>query len=89
MEVIKKKLLRSKDFSNYYGYRSKINFKNALGDETLRILIVAAVISIIIEVATADDSHRSTAWIEGFAIIVAVFICAFVTAANDYKKERQ
>ena len=54
---------------------------------TLRILVVAAITSIVIEVATSDDSHRSIAWIEGFAILVAVFVCSTVAAANDYKKE--
>ena len=57
---------------------------NALEDFTLRILMVAAVASIIIEVSTAEQSHRSTAWIEGFAILVAVFVCAGVTSINDY-----
>lgn len=61
----------------------------ALQDETLRILQVAAVVSIIIETGTADESHRSSAWIEGFAIIVAILVCASVTAINDYQKERQ
>jgi P-type E1-E2 ATPase len=32
---------------------------------------------------------KSTSWIEGFSILVAVFICACVTAINDYQKERQ
>ena len=54
----------------------------------MRVLMVAAIISIVIEVATATDSHRSTAWIEGFAILVAVAVCANVTAINDYQKER-
>lgn len=61
----------------------------ALTDFTLRILIVASVVSIAIEVGTADDSHRSTAWIEGFAVLVAVAISALVTSVNDYQKERQ
>ena len=55
----------------------------------MRVLMVAAVISIIIELATASDSHRSTAWIEGFAILMAVAVCANVTAINDFQKERQ
>jgi hypothetical protein len=38
------------------------------------------------EVGTADDDHRSTAWIEGVAILVAVAICATVSAVNDYQK---
>lgn len=50
----------------------------------MRILMVAAVVSIIIDVSTADDSHRSTAWVEGFAILVAVAVCSNVTAFNDW-----
>lgn len=65
-------------------------FCDALEDFTLRILVVAAIISIAVEVGTAEDSSkRSTAWIEGFAILIAVFVCAIVGAANDYKKEKQ
>ena len=46
--------------------------------------MVAAVADIIIEVSTSPSNHRSTAWIEGFAILVAVFVCAGVTSINDY-----
>lgn len=49
----------------------------------MRILIVASLVSIVIEVATNED-HRNTAWIEGFAILVAVIVCCNVTAINDY-----
>lgn len=63
---------------------------DALQDMTLKILIVAAIVSIAVEVGTADtESKRSIAWIEGFAILVAVFVCSTVSAANDYKKEKQ
>jgi Ca2+ transporting ATPase len=34
--------------------------------------------------ATASPEDRSVAWIEGFAILVAVFICSTVTAFNNY-----
>jgi hypothetical protein len=65
----------------------------------MRVLLVAAILSIIIEVSTADDDHRKIAWIgkflknkknylEGFAIFVAVFVCSHVAAFNDYSKER-
>lgn len=50
----------------------------------MRVLLVAAVFSIAIEVGTAKEEKRSTAWIEGFAILVAVFVCATVTSVNDY-----
>jgi uncharacterized membrane protein YciS (DUF1049 family) len=57
---------------------------DALNDFTLKILIVAAIVSIAIEVGTADDHERTFAWIEGFAILVAVMVCSLVTAVNDY-----
>lgn len=37
----------------------------ALEDFTMRVLIVAAIISIIVDVVTADESYRPVAWIEG------------------------
>ena len=62
---------------------------NALGDFTLKILIVCAVFSIAVEVGTADEGDRKTAWIDGFAILVAVMVSSTVQALNDYQKERQ
>ena len=44
----------------------------------------AAAVSIVISVSTAHSEDRSTAWIEGFAILVAVMVCSIVAAANDY-----
>jgi len=62
---------------------------DALEDFTMRILLVASVVSIAISVGTAhDNAERSHAWVEGFAIFVAVFVCCSVTAVNDYQKER-
>jgi len=58
-------------------------------DFTLRILLAAAILSIVLETSTAAASDKKKAWIEGFAILVAVFVCAIVTAVNDYQKERQ
>lgn len=55
----------------------------------MRILIVASIVSIAIEVGTADNQKRKIAWIEGFAVMLAVMISATVTAVNDYQKERQ
>jgi len=53
-----------------------------LNDFTLKILIAAAIVSIVIEMATSDE--REIAWIEGTAILIAVFIVSMVTAVNDY-----
>ena len=35
----------------------------------------------------AVEEKKSIAWIEGFAILVAVVISAGVQAVNDYQKE--
>ena len=58
-------------------------------DFTLRILFVAALLSILLETISAPADERYKAWIEGFAVLIAVFVCASVTAVNDYQKERQ
>lgn len=50
---------------------------------------MAAILSIALETAAADPDERATKWTEGFGILLAVFICSFVTAINDYQKERQ
>ena len=64
-------------------------FVGALNDFILKVLIVASLVSIAVEVAVANEEKRMTAWIEGFVVLVAVAICALVTAVNDYSKERQ
>ena len=61
---------------------------NALEDFTLRILLGAAIASIVIDCSTSDSDHLAYAWVEGFSILVAVMVCSNVTAVNDYQKER-
>jgi hypothetical protein len=58
-------------------------FVGALGDKTLIVLCISAVVSIILGLAFEDPK---TGWIEGTAILMAVFIVATVTSANDYSK---
>ena len=53
----------------------------------LKILIVAAVISIAISMVF--EENKALAWVEGAAILVAVAVVSLVTAFNDYKKESQ
>ena len=55
-----------------------------MDDFTLKILIVASIVSIIVETITSEPDHRNAAWIEGFAIMVAVSISAGITSVNDY-----
>lgn len=58
---------------------------DALQDTVLQILILASVVSLVI--GTWQD--HSTGWIEGLAILLAVFIVLTVTATNDYVKDGQ
>jgi Ca2+ transporting ATPase len=60
---------------------------DAFKDTLLIILMIAGLVSLILGVTVEED--KSTAWIEGFAIFVAVIIVALVTAVNDYTKEQQ
>jgi len=64
-------------------------FYAALNDFTLKILMVAAVVSIVLSTVTAKPGHESTAWIEGFSMIIAVFIVSMVTTVNDMQKQKQ
>lgn len=58
----------------------------ALEDTVLRILIVAAILSLILGMVIESVE---TGWIEGFAILVAVAVVSLVTALNDWQKEKQ
>ena len=59
---------------------------DALGDRTLVILTIAANISIVIGII---EEGEQKGWIEGAAILIAVFLVSMVSSANDYSKELQ
>jgi Ca2+ transporting ATPase len=69
----------------------------ALQDATLIILELAAIISLILwlvgHFTKSDDDHGDDedehGWIDSVAIIISIFVVVFVTAFNDYTKERQ
>ncbi|CAL8074335.1 unnamed protein product [Calicophoron daubneyi] len=68
----------------------------ALGDLTLIVLMVSAVISLALSLyitygqsSSLDESEGKAGWIEGVAILVAVAVVVLVVALNDYQKERQ
>jgi len=71
----------------------------AIQDTTLIILLIAAVISLGLsfykppdtsgEGAHEAEEEAEAGWIEGAAILFAVFVVVFVTSFNDWKKERQ
>ena len=62
-------------------------YLTALKDPTLIILNVAALISLVLGLTVDED--KATGWIEGAAILFAVQLVAWVTAFNDFGKERQ
>jgi calcium-translocating P-type ATPase len=57
-----------------------------LEDPTLRILLLASLVSLIIGIY---QEGFSTGWIEGTAIFFAVFIVVSITAFNNWSKEQQ
>ena len=52
----------------------------------LRVLCVAAVVSLVLGIATAGLEHG---WMEGTSILVAILIIVTVTSGNNYIKEQQ
>lgn len=60
---------------------------DAVQDKTLIILVIAAVISMVLGLTVEDK--KEIAWIDGAAILSAVVIVVFVTAGNDWTKEKQ
>jgi len=61
---------------------------NALKDFLLRVLIVAGIASIVINMIM-EEHERHIAWIEGAAILLSVAIVVLVNVFNDMKKERE
>lgn len=58
----------------------------ALDDFILWVLLFLGIVSGILNVIV-EEEERSTAWLEGFAILIAVFVIVVVTAYNDREKE--
>ncbi len=52
----------------------------------LRILCIAAVVSLVLGIATDGFAEG---WIEGFSILLAVIIITVVASGNNYMKEKQ
>jgi len=79
--------------SNYKEPQKRTPFfellKAALDDFMLKILIVCAFVSIIVDMSLAKPEDRSHAWIEGAAILIAVAVVSVVSAWSDFKKEGQ
>ena len=62
----------------------------ALDDFMLKVLIVCAFFSIVVDMSFAwGTDGMKTAWIEGAAILFAVIVVSHVSAWSDYQKEGQ
>jgi P-type Ca2+ transporter type 2C len=67
----------------------------AYNDKVLILLSVAAVISLALGIyqtlrpSKQEEHEARVEWVEGVAIMVAIFVVTFVGALNDYQKERQ
>lgn len=66
-------------------------FAEAMGDIMLKILLVCAVVSIVFEsyIAISTTGSIGHAWVEGFAIFLAVFLVAGSGSFVDWRKEIQ
>ena len=63
--------------------------KEALSDQTLIILIICAIVSLILEFLFAPPEERATSWIDGTAILMAVAIVSVVQAYSNHQQEIQ
>ena len=66
---------------------------DALKDRVIQILLVAAILSIIFGLALPNPHtgkrEYETGWIEGFAILISVFVVVMVGAINNYQKAKK
>jgi len=63
-------------------------FKSALDDFMLKLLAVCAVVSVTVDMSMVEHAEEyAHAWIDGFAIMVAVLVVSGVGSIVDWKKE--
>ena len=59
----------------------------ALKDLMVRILIVAAIVSIVLGCAFSDEPSKD--WVDGASIVIAVLVVVLVGSITDYQKEQK
>lgn len=57
-------------------------FCDAISDEMLIILMIAAVVSIVVEYFAGEE--RELFWVDGVSILLAVVICTVVATISNY-----
>ena len=79
--------------SNFFASRPPKTFCElvweALDDLTMQILIIAACVSLAINLSQEEERNKiKIAILEPLAIFTAVAACTLVAALNDYQKEK-
>jgi P-type Ca2+ transporter type 2C len=68
-------------------------YAGAWEDSMIRLLAVAAVISLVLGLTVPEPGETQvnyrTGWIEGFAILCSVMLVTTVSSVNDYRKEQK
>jgi len=62
-------------------------FQDAICDEMLIILMIAAGVSIVVEYFSAEGDGMF--WVDGVSIMIAVLVCTLVGTISNYQKEKQ
>ncbi|MES1908012.1 MAG: hypothetical protein MHM6MM_001026 [Cercozoa sp. M6MM] len=60
-----------------------------LDDKILQLLCVCAVVQIVLGVTLAEDEEKSTGWVDGFVIVIAVSVVVLTGAVTNYSKQRK
>lgn len=55
----------------------------------LIILMIAAVISVVVEYFAAEGEDKGMFWVDGVSILIAVAVCTLVATISNYEKEKQ
>ena len=50
----------------------------------LIILMIAAVISVVVEYFAAEGEDKSMFWVDGVSILIAVAVCTLVATISNY-----
>eukprot|EP01094_Clydonella_sp_ATCC50884_P012908 TRINITY_DN23200_c0_g1_i1.p1 TRINITY_DN23200_c0_g1~~TRINITY_DN23200_c0_g1_i1.p1 ORF type:complete len:993 (-),score=402.69 TRINITY_DN23200_c0_g1_i1:268-3246(-) len=58
-------------------------------DEMLMLLTVLAIIALVLGVAFPEGGDRTTGWVDGFGILMAVVIVTVVTAVQEWNQDRE
>jgi hypothetical protein len=50
----------------------------------LIILMIAAVVSVVVEYFAAEGEEKQMFWVDGVSILIAVIVCSLVATISNY-----